>query len=142
MNCHKDVPSGSETGTSEISKIYDYIGYNPETNAYDKPQKPIGWNRIHNLPDHVYFNHAQHANVAELECQTCHGPVEEMDVLYQAEPLSMGWCISCHRDTDVKFEENAYYGDYEKLHRDLKAGKIDAVKVADIGGTECQRCHY
>jgi hypothetical protein len=65
-----------------------------------------------------------------------------MDVLSQYAPLSMGWCINCHRETQVQFEGNAYYETYEKYHEELKAGKRDKVTVEDIGGLECQKCHY
>ena len=105
-------------------------------------QKPIEWIRIHNLPDHVYFNHAQHVTVGEVECQTCHGAVEEMEVVKQYSPLSMGWCVNCHRQTEVKFASNEYYKAYHTYQKDLEAGKIDKVTVEDIGGLECQKCHY
>ena len=105
-------------------------------------QGPIEWTRIHNLPDHVYFNHAQHVTVGKLECQTCHGKVEEMEVLKQMSPLSMGWCINCHRQTEVKFKDNAYYANYTRYHEELASGKRDKVTVSDIGGLECQKCHY
>jgi mono/diheme cytochrome c family protein len=103
---------------------------------------PIEWVRIHNLPDHVYFNHAQHVSVGKIECQQCHGTVEEMDIMAQHSPLSMGWCINCHRQTEVKFEGNEYYTSYENYHDALKDGTKDAVTVEDIGGLECQKCHY
>ncbi len=103
---------------------------------------PIEWIRIHNLPDHVYFNHAQHVTVGQLECQQCHGTVEEMEVMSQHSPLSMGWCINCHRQTEVKFEGNEYYTSYENYHDALKDGTKDAVTVEDIGGLECAKCHY
>jgi len=102
-------------------------------------QQPIEWVRIHNLPDHVYFNHSQHVAVAGLECQKCHGPVEEMEVLAQFAPLSMGWCISCHRTTEVNFAQNDYYQIYKKYHDKLAGEKFTVEK---IGGTECQKCHY
>lgn len=103
---------------------------------------PIEWNRIHNLPDHVYFNHAQHVTVGKLDCQQCHGKVEEMAVVKQYSTLSMGWCINCHRQTEVQFKDNEYYQSYEKYHQELASGKRDKVTVEDIGGTECQKCHY
>lgn len=103
---------------------------------------PIEWTRIHNLPDHVYFNHEQHVSVGKVECQTCHGAVEEMDVVQQYSPLSMGWCINCHRQTEVQFEGNAYYTSYENYHEQLTTGQRDKVTVEDIGGLECQKCHY
>ena len=107
-----------------------------------KVQGPIEWIRIHNLPDHVYFNHAQHVNVGKLECQQCHGAVEEMDVVSQHSPLSMGWCVNCHRQTDVQFADNPYYESYAKYHEELKDGSRGSVTVEDIGGLECQKCHY
>ena len=103
---------------------------------------PIEWNRIHNLPDHVYFNHAQHVTVGKLDCQQCHGKVEEMQVVKQYSTLSMGWCINCHRQTEVQFKDNYYYQSYEKYHQELASGKREKVTVEDIGGTECQKCHY
>jgi mono/diheme cytochrome c family protein len=103
--------------------------------------KPVEWVRIHNLPDHVYFNHAQHVNAGKVECQACHGNIQEMVVVAQHAPLSMGWCINCHRNTQVDMG-NSYYQVYEKYHEDLKSGAMDKVTVEDIGGTECQKCHY
>ena len=103
---------------------------------------PIEWVRIHNLPDHVYFNHAQHVSVGKVECQTCHGQVQEMEVVAQMSPLSMGWCINCHRQSEVKFNENEYYKSYVNYHEEIKDNKREKVTVADIGGLECQKCHY
>jgi mono/diheme cytochrome c family protein len=107
-----------------------------------KIQGPIQWNRIHNLPDHVYFNHSQHVAVGKVACQKCHGEVEKMEKLKQVAPLSMGWCVNCHRETDVNFKDNEYYKTYQTYHNELKAGTRSKVTVADIGGLECQKCHY
>lgn len=109
-----------------------------------KIQGPVEWTRIHNLPDHVYFNHSQHVTVGGVACQTCHGKVENMDVVRQYSTLSMGWCINCHRETEVaSFSSNDYYlGKYEKYHQALKDGTKKKVTVEDIGGLECQKCHY
>lgn len=115
------------------------------TNEYtgdDKIAGPVEWVRIHNLPDHAYFNHAQHVTVGKLKCQNCHGPVEEMELVYQYSPLSMGWCVNCHRETEVQFKDNDYYKAYERYHEEMKAGDRKAVTVEDIGGLNCQRCHY
>ncbi len=114
---------------------------NPE-NGDEKIAGPIEWVRIHNLPDHVYFNHAQHVSVGKVECQTCHGQIQEMEVVGQYSPLSMGWCINCHRQTEVQFENNDYYKSYAKYHEELASGKRDKVTVEEIGGLECQKCHY
>lgn len=103
---------------------------------------PIEWTRIHNLPDHVYFNHAQHVSVGKVECQTCHGEVENMKVVQQMAPLSMGWCINCHRQTEVQFTQNDYYKSYVNYHQEILDGKRVSVTAADNGGLECQKCHY
>lgn len=103
---------------------------------------PIEWTRIHMLPDHVYFNHSQHVNIGKIACQQCHGKVQEMDVLYQYAPLSMGWCINCHRQTEVQFTGNDYYNTYKQYHDAIAKGQRTKVTVEDIGGLECQKCHY
>jgi mono/diheme cytochrome c family protein len=108
----------------------------------DKVQGPIEWKRIHNLPDHVYFNHAQHVTVGQVACQKCHGTVEKMEVLKQSAPLSMGWCVNCHRETEVKFKDNDFYKSYARYHEEIKKGTREKVTVQDIGGLECQKCHY
>lgn len=144
MNCHKGIDKGATTGTTEIAKIYDAVGWDPKTKKYIEgyKQKPVEWIRIHNLPDHVYFNHSQHVVAGKIECQKCHGKIEEMDVVKQENTLGMGWCIDCHRTTNVQFESNAYYNSYEKYHQEIKDKKRTGVTVEDIGGTECQKCHY
>lgn len=160
MNCHKTIQkyNGPELkdrhgnvvdGTREIQKLYEYAGFDP-TNAegWDPSKaKPIEWVKIHNLPDHVYFNHSQHIRVGNVQCQTCHGDITGMDEVYQFSELSMGWCVNCHRQTKVNFNVdsasgNKFYSIYEKFHNDIKAGKMDSVTVSDIGGLECQKCHY
>jgi mono/diheme cytochrome c family protein len=128
-NCHNQIREGTITGTGEIAKIVKAI----ETNT------PIEWVRIHNLPDLAYFNHAQHVNVGGQECQTCHGPVETMDVVKQYSLLTMGWCIDCHRKTDVNSKGNQYYDNLVEIHASKKKG---AMKVEDMGGLECSKCHY
>ncbi|WP_373494851.1 c-type cytochrome [Aquiflexum sp.] len=130
MNCHAHIQNvgGKEGISTEIQKIY---------NAVDNNQ-PIEWVRIHNLPDLAYFNHAQHVAVGGLICQTCHGPIEEMEVVYQHSSLTMGWCIDCHRQTDIKSQGNEYYDKLVQLHSESK----NALKVKDIGGLECAKCHY
>jgi len=141
MNCHKYVKKGPKYGTEEIAKIYEAIGWDVETQQYTGKTKPIKWVRIHNLPDLAYFNHSQHVKVGGVECETCHGPVGEMEVVKQFSPLTMGWCIQCHRDTQVKTENNGYY---TELHAKMKKqyGPDAKLTVEKLGGTECARCHY
>jgi mono/diheme cytochrome c family protein len=141
MNCHKYIQEGPVYGKEEIAKIYAALDYDPATQKYGTNTKPIQWIRIHNLPDLAYFNHSQHVKVGKIECQTCHGPVQEMDTLKQFSTLTMGWCIDCHRTTEVKMDGNGYYTDY---HKELinKYGPEAKLTVEKIGGTECSRCHY
>lgn len=150
MNCHKQIAEVSEeTGNeeyskafydAEIQKLYEATGWDPSTQSYSGESKPVKWVRIHNLPDFAYFNHAQHVTVGQIECQTCHGPVEEMEIMYQHSSLTMGWCINCHRETNVKTEDNGYY---KKIHDQLKEKYgVERFTVADMGGLECGKCHY
>jgi mono/diheme cytochrome c family protein len=157
MNCHKSIyeykgePEGpsaedlangytNEFYTGEIKKLYKAVGWDEETQSYANEPQPVEWVRIHNLPDFAYFNHAQHVTVGQIECQTCHGPVEEMEIMYQYSPLTMGWCINCHRETNVKMEGNEYY---EKIHEELaKKYGVEEVTAAQMGGLECGKCHY
>ena len=125
MNCHGVIKKESP----EIQKIYAAIEQN----------KPIEWVSVHNLPDLAYFNHAQHVNVGNVQCTTCHGEIEKMEVVEQRSSLTMGWCIDCHRKTEVNTKDNAYYDKLVALHR--KESK-EPLKVANIGGLECSKCHY
>ena len=142
MNCHANITTGTNTGTTEIQKIYDAIGYDPESRTYIEgyKQQPIQWVRIHNLPDLAYFNHSQHVTVGKLECQECHGPVQEMDVVKQEALMTMGWCINCHRETEVQMEGNDYYTSMHEKMKEKYAGQ--KITVDKMGGLECGKCHY
>ncbi|MBP0904662.1 cytochrome c3 family protein [Mariniflexile gromovii] len=149
MNCHKSIyeyngettPEHSkEFYDGEIKKLYKAAGWDDAEQKYTGNSQPVKWVRIHNLPDFVYFNHSQHVTVAGVECQTCHGPIEEMEVVSQHAPLTMGWCIECHRTTDVNVKDNAYY---TKIHEELsKKYGVDKLTAAQMGGLECGKCHY
>lgn len=150
MNCHKNIAEVSEeTATpeyskafydNEIQKIYKAAGWDAENLEYTGETEPIKWVRIHNLPDFAYFNHSQHVTVGGVKCQKCHGPVEEMHEVYQHAPLTMGWCIDCHKETKVKMDGNGYY---KNIHEELsKKYGVDKVTVAQMGGKECGKCHY
>lgn len=150
MNCHKSIGEVAEaTATDEyskefydkeIQKLYDATGWDPASQSYTGETKPVKWVRIHNLPDFAYFNHSQHVSVAGIECQKCHGPIQEMEVVYQDAPLTMGWCINCHRETNVKMAGNEYY---EKIHEELsKKYGVEELTAAQLGGLECAKCHY
>ncbi len=178
MNCHNMVTEGTTTGTREISKIHAAAGYDGENMKYNTDEEgnviqgdPIVWNKAHNLPDHVFFSHAQHVNpnTGNVDCKQCHGDVatfglgrvatvEEINALAADDPsiipltkplLTMGWCIECHKEKgiDVIGSDNGYY---QELHNRLKnrpefLGKItedDKVSVEELGGWECAKCHY
>jgi len=144
MNCHKYVKAAEKYNgktSPEIQKIYNAIGYDGDNMEYIEgyQQKPIEWVRIHNLPDLSYFNHSQHVVVGKVECQTCHGPIEEMEKVYQFSTLQMGWCIDCHRERGIDSENNDYY---EEAHKNMLTEGKDYITVAENGGLECSKCHY
>lgn len=132
LNCHELVRDGSNSGRFEINKIH----------LARENNEPIEWIRIHNLADHAFFSHAQHVTIGKIDCQVCHGLVEEMDRVYQVSDLSMGWCINCHRETEVQFFDNAFYDKYEELHEQFEKGLIDHITVEMVGGLDCSKCHY
>ena len=140
MNCHANIVEGPKHGTKEIAKIYKAVGYDVDSRSYIEgyEQQPIKWVRIHNLPNHAYFNHSQHVVAGNIECQECHGAIEEMDVVYQQEKLTMGWCINCHRDSKIDLD-NPYYHEYDEW---VEKHKKADLSVEDIGGLECGKCHY
>jgi mono/diheme cytochrome c family protein len=150
MNCHKSIGEVAETTATpeyskafydeQIQKLYKAVGWDATSQSYTGKTEPVKWVRIHNLPDFVYFNHSQHVTVAGIECQTCHGPVQEFEIMKQFSPLTMGWCVNCHRKTDVKMEGNEYY---KKIHEELsKKYGVDKLTAAQMGGLECGKCHY
>jgi mono/diheme cytochrome c family protein len=154
MNCHKNISEVAEDTKvewdgitygkaeldKEIAKVYEAAGWDADGLEYTGNTKPVKWVRVHNLPDFAYFNHSQHVTVGGLECQKCHGPVEEMDEMRQYSPLTMGWCIDCHKATKVDLKGNEYYA---KIHKELaKKYNVDQVTIAQLGGKECGKCHY
>jgi len=184
MNCHKAVKKGRRYGETEISKIYDAIGFDATSGTYIdgegvtgfiSPQdsydgEPIRWNKVHNLPDHVFFSHQQHVVVGGLQCQNCHGDVEtytvgrvaevdDINLLVDKYPgliqlskptLTMGWCIECHNKAEIDLASSGYY---EEIHHRLKDNlrgneelrkylEDDKITVKELGGWECAKCHY
>ena len=158
MNCHKAVQARDKYDgeiSPEIKKIYSSLGYDPETQKYDpSQQKPMEWVRVHNLPDFAYFNHSQHTVVGEKAireakglqpnepvCFACHGPVNTMEEIYQFSPLTMKWCINCHKETDISGQKNnAFYAKVIDAHEKIKKG--EKITPALLGGLECGKCHY
>ncbi len=157
MNCHKSVQATEKYNgeiSPEIQKIYTAIGYDPNTLTYDKSkEKPVEWVRVHNLPDFAYFNHSQHVVVGEEAirkerglkpnepvCFACHGPVDTMEEIYQYSPLTMKWCINCHKDAEISGKDNAFYDKVIEAHEKIKKG--EKITPALLGGLECGKCHY
>lgn len=166
MNCHKAIHEGTLTGKEEIAKIHKAVGFNAATNSYTgKPGEPIKWVKVHALPDHAYFNHSQHVGVGGLDCKQCHGEMDKIDVA-RIQPvnvlngiegnvkiegdrptLTMGWCIECHKNADVKMDGNGYYDELKKRlltnkEEYKKHLSDDRISVKDLGGWECSKCHY
>lgn len=132
MNCHIVVREGSRSGRFEIDKL---------VRAHEEGRS-VEWIRIHKLPDHVFFSHAQHVGAGNLDCMQCHGDVENMHVVRQVSDLSMGWCVECHRETKVDFIENEYYSIFEAFHKDLEQGLRDSILAVNVGANNCSSCHY
>lgn len=164
MNCHYQIQEykgeyieegkSKDFYTKEIQKIYVSAGFNPQDLTYNEDSKPIEWTRIHNMPDFVYFNHAQHvvageqaikdAKNVEQVCFACHGRVDQMDEVRMEKDFTMGWCIECHRATEVDMNNEYNKEYYAQLHEKLKKeyGKQATITVDAIGGLECGKCHY
>ncbi|MGX5687702.1 cytochrome c3 family protein [Arcticibacter tournemirensis] len=143
MNCHNYVQATEKYNgeiSPEIMKIYKALDYDPQSKKYGSNPKPIQWVRIHNLQDFAYFNHSQHVSVGGIQCQQCHGPIQTMPEVYQFSPLTMKWCVNCHRQNDVNYKGNAYYDKIIAVHEQLKKG--EKVTPAVLGGLECGKCHY
>lgn len=172
MNCHKEVKEGENSGTKEIAKIYESVGFDTETNTYIEgyEQQPIDWVKVHNLPDHVFFSHQQHVEVGNIDCKQCHGPVNQFvegmispveltnsqnlpgQVMLSKPTLTMGWCIECHRESKIDMSSSGYY---EDLHARMveegnelgnefwrKINEDNIITVKEMGGWECAKCHY
>jgi len=150
MNCHKNISEVSDTTATadyskefydkQIGELYKAVGWDKDNQKYTGKTNPVKWVRIHNLQSFVYFNHSQHVTVGGIACQTCHGPVQTYEIQKQFAPLTMKWCVDCHRKTDVKMEGNDYY---KKIHEQLsKKYGVDKLTAAQMGGLECGKCHY
>lgn len=116
MNCHTLL----EKQTVAIEKLKEAV----------QQQRPIRWVKVHNLPDFVYFNHSQHV-VSGVTCQRCHGAVESMERVSQVAPLTMGWCLQCHRE-----QAHMPVGDFARSALSLKQRQKPAA------GLDCASCHY
>jgi len=168
MNCHKQINGEGKPYAAEIKKIYSAAGYDPTgSGKYTGNTKPIVWNKVHVLPDHVYFNHSQHVVVGGIDCKQCHGDMTKMSEAVKVQSveelnkiegnqdlhkptLTMGWCIECHGAKDVSLGDGKN-GYYDEIHRRLRDNdkslykkylKDNKVTVSELGGWECAKCHY
>ena len=114
MNCHRQL----KVASAELERLKEAVSQ----------ERPLRWTKVHNLPDFVYFSHSQHV-VAGLACQRCHGPVETMDRISQVSPLTMGWCLGCHRQEEV-------------VPPSQRTAAARTAGHAATGGLECGKCHY
>ncbi len=132
LNCHNVIKEGTNTGTAEIAKIHKAV----------EEGKAIEWVKVHNLPDHVYYNHSQHVNAGNMECEECHGDVENMGRIQQVNDLSMGWCLDCHRQKYIDIDNKYFANQYKKYHDEIAKGMRKGVTVSEVGGEDCAKCHY
>lgn len=174
MNCHKKINGEGKEYQGEITKVYAAAGWDPTrgpSGEYTNQTEPIVWNKVHNLPDHVYFNHSQHVVVGGLDCKQCHGDmaklketakvrsIKELNLIqenidskieFTKPTMTMGWCIQCHDQSGINITDgkNDYY---TEIHDRLKKNDINLlnsynedgrVSVAELGGWECAKCHY
>jgi hypothetical protein len=115
MNCHSQV----KVASAEVEKLKEAVAQ----------RRAVSWVKVHNLPDFVYFNHSQHV-VRGIACSACHGPIERMERVRQVAPLTMGWCIGCHRAKGIV--PPSQHG----------APAVAGGTQAAIGGQDCSKCHY
>lgn len=112
----------------EIRKLYDALALGEDGKPLPgRERRPVRWSRVHNLPDFVAFDHRPHVG-AGVACQTCHGPVETMELMRQETSLSMGWCLDCHRSY--------------KVEAPLETWPKTARAKAQHPSTDCRACHY
>jgi mono/diheme cytochrome c family protein len=169
MNCHKQINGNTPEQQEKIAKIYAAAGWNPTTQKYSGVTKEIIWNKVHVLPDHVYFNHQQHVVAGQVDCKQCHGDMTKMNETAKVQPVSelnkiegnvpltkatltMGWCIECHAEKEISAGSLDSKGSnyYNEIHnRLLKDRKLynkfledKKVTVKELGGWECAKCHY
>lgn len=168
MNCHKSVTGTTPEQQAKIKNIYEAAGW--DGSVFTGKTKEIVWNKVHVLPDHVYFSHAQHVVAGGVDCIQCHGDMKTMEKTAKVMPvaelnklegnvkltkptLTMGWCIECHdqkgiSDGPLNTKGDGYYAEIHKrlLNNDPKLYekylKDGKVTVKELGGWECAKCHY
>lgn len=132
MSCHSQIWSDSPT----LKPVRDSLANGT----------PIRWNRVHNLPDFVYFNHSIHVNKG-VGCVTCHGRVDQMPLTWKAQSLQMSWCLDCHREPEryIRPREKVFDMDWTPAEDQLTIGRrlvqeYQILPVAQL--TSCSTCHH
>jgi hypothetical protein len=128
MNCHKLVARDSE----KLAPIRE-----SEASGF-----PMRWIRVHHLPDYAYFNHAAHVR-AGVGCVTCHGRIDEMEEVMQVQPMSMGWCLDCHRNPAPNLRPRDQVTNMRWSPPDDQL-ELAAVLIAENGirpPVDCSGCH-
>lgn len=134
MNCHDPTKANVKGDSPALEPLRESW----------RSGRPVEWNRVHKLPEYAYFNHAIHVNRG-VSCESCHGPINEMSVVYEAEPLSMGWCLKCHdhpvehlRPLDQVTNLNWEPGEGES---DQQIGTEISEQLSIRAPQSCQACH-
>ena len=147
--CHTSVETSAFAGippTETCMNCHAYIWaespyLEPVRNSY-RTDTPIAWTRVHDLPDHVYFNHSIHVNKG-VGCVTCHGRVDQMPLVWKAASLHMDWCLTCHREPErfVRPREFVFSMDWEPQENQHTLGKrlVQEYNIARL--TSCSVCH-
>ena len=131
MSCHSQIATYSEL-------------LEPVRSSYDT-NEPLVWNKVHVLADHVYFNHSAHVNNG-YACETCHGQVDQMPLVWQAEHMTMGWCLECHREPEqfVRPDDEIYTIGYEYPEDQVDVvgpALIEEYQTTVDGLMTCGICH-
>jgi hypothetical protein len=131
MNCH--------------SQLWNDSPYLEPVRASFRENKPIQWERVHDLPEFVYFNHSIHV-AKGVGCSTCHGRIDKMPAVYQENTLQMEWCIACHREPENKIRPKSEIYNMDWQDDDLTKAERDKLKIdykirSREMMTSCSTCH-
>jgi len=130
MTCHSQIRVG-DPALAVVQASWD-------------TQTPIEWNRVHDMADYVYFNHSAHIN-SGVGCSDCHGSVQEMGEIWKNEPMTMGWCLECHRQPEeyLRPVSEVFNMEYERPSDQLALGAelVDAYHVNTDKLLQCSTCH-
>ncbi len=147
--CHTSVEVSSfagipptETCITCHSQIWADSAFLEPVRASFRTGESIQWNRVHDLPGFVYFNHSIHINKG-IGCQTCHGRVDYMPLMFKVNSLQMKWCLNCHREPEkyIRPREAVFSMDYQPPENQMELGRklVAEYKVQKL--TDCYTCH-